>query len=1255
MERFVSNVSRKKYIPAESRVTRVLARTRPTMASPAASFDADAVAAYLLDRRHLLSAFELYQDLISPPATSTKAGERDVVRDGDADARAKLEAFFGDQKRFALSDVRAHADAVDGTPRQPSPPPCPESPLVSSPGRRDATGSNTRPESNTLPPTVPALRATVREQESRIKLAEYERRCAEEDLARLREERETRAVPAAPLRQDDLGENTHVEENAAIFERVDEAPRDDACTQSYAASDGFLNRAECVDLANVKPIPPIPSDITDEGTPTAPAATLPDITAGERRCLNLVTHQYLARRGYRAAALAMRQEATAGQELDDWSPLGGEPARGEALRLMLRRAKALETLDPAAFKNVLRERDESVRELGEVKTAKETLESELATATREVDAVRRELARARAEHEAAATEGERWRAKFDEAAATVRHVERAAQRARREAGESPGDDSPGSSAAGGSTALTKGSSALESAAEEEATVRALLESLPRVSPHTLVQHRAELLPLYARAATRARLPRERAAALAQMLSCVKRPGSEQRRAVAETCASIGAAMGEERCAAELMTSIAKNCAEHKAEERRLLGVECLVACAGVSGRVAGMVLEELTRIAAVEASATVRVAIVRAVESTLDATDDENLSLENNRGLRDSDVITSSSPESPNDDHKRDRSDPSSIGPSPAVADDALMSLALDSSDEVSNAAIERLAPALARWRRRLARRGVHSAGGAGGDAVPKFAAALEDALGEISRGGEDARWRVGTLSRALEALAIDGDDASPLGDASPGDASPGDEFAWVARCAAATARSEEGCVAAVARAIRAHCERAGPAISSRLILPAILAATGTRPRGDESAGLAVALAAAAPCAGEGAYERVVRELLCADPSTNDADDADDADDDDGADADTFARTSYAFEFASLFDGRHLAARTVASLRALIESSGTDSSPRVVGRAVASVGACASGLDAGVVLADVVPILSAVIDRKNHAPPHDHDHDTHDDDDDANLRREAARSLCACAESHADDDSVVDAAHDAIASFADGPAAGGVTTDRETVEAVAEMLGRAGTRGGFGRHRARAAATLARVASREAAAAAAAAGGSGGSGGEGGGGGGDFSDVGAALFASIRAVLSGGDDGNDGIALFETLAPALRRMLDVGDAMLDASDRALAEAMLRDGDGGGASSSPGESPATPPPPAGASEAPPSTSGKKKKKKSMLSYAYGGVRKHALGLPSRDPEKRAAAAGSANEKENGAGGGGTETDATGGSPAVPTVSIDQLLG
>ena len=93
-----------------------------TMASPAATLDADAVAAYLLDRRHLLSAFELYQDLALTPAASTKDREVDDADDGDVrdarvdDARAKLEAFFGDQKRFPLSDVRAHADAVDGAP-----------------------------------------------------------------------------------------------------------------------------------------------------------------------------------------------------------------------------------------------------------------------------------------------------------------------------------------------------------------------------------------------------------------------------------------------------------------------------------------------------------------------------------------------------------------------------------------------------------------------------------------------------------------------------------------------------------------------------------------------------------------------------------------------------------------------------------------------------------------------------------------------------------------------------------------------------------------------------------------------------------------------------------------------------------------------------------------------------------------------------------------------------------------------------------
>ena len=135
------------------------------------------------------------------------------------------------------------------------------------------------------------------------------------------------------------------------------------------------------------------------------------------------------------------------------------------------------------------------------------------------------------------------------------------------------------------------------------------------------------------------------------------------------------------------------------------------------------------------------------------------------------------------------------------------------------------------------------------------------------------------------------------------------------------------GCVAAVARAVRAHCERAGESVTAVIILPAILAATALRPRGTNPRGWPSRSPPRRRARG-GAYERVVRELLCADPSTNDDDDDDRVGDDDDRyddryddDDDAFARTSYAFEFASLFDGRHLAARTVAALRALIESS----------------------------------------------------------------------------------------------------------------------------------------------------------------------------------------------------------------------------------------------------------------------------------------------------------------------------------------------
>ena len=1023
----------------------------------------------------------------------------------------------------------------------------------------------------------------MRTQESRIKVAEYERRCAEEDLARLREERVH--VPSTPARTGPATDSSP----SVIFERMDVVDASALSTPAAGARDGFLNRIECADLVNVQPVPADPS------------APLPDIDAGERRCLNLVTHQYLMRRGYRAAALALRQEATAGQCLDDWSPLGGEPARGEALRLVLRRAKAAETLDPTAFRDLRDERDESLRRREECASNLKGVETTLSEKMSEIARLNETLTVERKAREEAGLECERWRSRAEEAAATVRHVERAAERMRSENSTDPNaelSDTVGHDTSSSLTHGTKGSAALDAAHEEEATIHALLQSLPRISPHTLIQHRTELLPLYSRCAIRARLPIERAAALAQMFACVKRPSGTQRHAIAETCGSIGVAMGATRTGEELMPSIAKNCAEHKHEERRLLGVECLasIARSSCTRAVGKTVLTELARIAAADVSATVRVAVIGAVVSALDA-----------------------------DAKRKEKGEgPSDAGPAGSVADDLLMSLAMDSSDEVSNAAVELLGASLARWRESNARGSVLTG------TVPKFAAALAAALVEIARGGEDARWRVGTLSRTLEVFA----GVAEGGADTAGESDDASAFEWIAECAGRTARSEEGCVAAVARAVRAHCAIAGPSLVTHTILPKLIergklaAGTSSDRTSNESAGLAIALAAVAPCGGEGAYEEAVRKL-CADfklGADDDSADVETATDNDDNYESTSEAVSYAFEFAALFDGRHLASRTVGVLGTLA----VDGDGSVRARAAALIGASSAGLDPPHVLTRAIPVLSALIE-----------------DLDGSVRCEAARALCVACESHPNDIPVVDAAHRTLETFVD-------SRDLDAIVATSEGMGRAGLRTPRTEHCARSAATLARVASREATAAAAA--------------GlealdGRVGDVGAALFAAIRAVLSSdeNDDSSSGrqpSRLFETLAPALRRMLEV-DSMLDASDRATAEAMLRDEDwrGTGIESSPGTLTPGTPAPIGSTRTPgypPSGT----KKRSMFSYAYGGVRKHALGLPSRDPEKRRAEEARIRRIEpsldDSRAGDGVE-DVAHGSPAVPTVSIDELLG
>lgn len=80
--------------------------------------------------------------------------------------------------------------------------------------------------------------------------------------------------------------------------------------------------------------------------------------------------------------------------------------------------------------------------------------------------------------------------------------------------------------------------ALEAAAEEEATIRVLIAALPRVSLHVLIQHRVELLPLFQRAIARCPVPTHRVGVTALLFSLIKRPGPDQRRALADACANI---------------------------------------------------------------------------------------------------------------------------------------------------------------------------------------------------------------------------------------------------------------------------------------------------------------------------------------------------------------------------------------------------------------------------------------------------------------------------------------------------------------------------------------------------------------------------------------------------------------------------------------------------------------------------------------------------------------------------------------------
>jgi hypothetical protein len=220
--------------------------------------DARDVVSFLLEREHLAAAFELFQDVVE--STSAWHGAPAERVDADAarleEARDTLERYFGDQERFPPNDLRAYAEQVD----------------------------------------VPLLQASVREQESRARVAEYDAELAAEDLQRARLELEAAELErqAAEKRRGAAGtsEPRGDETDAKAFA---------LSSRAFADPDGDISVGE-------------PSNGTDLLSASEPPPPLPPPSLSERRVLNALVADYLDRRGYRATRLTLRDEERDGDE-----------------------------------------------------------------------------------------------------------------------------------------------------------------------------------------------------------------------------------------------------------------------------------------------------------------------------------------------------------------------------------------------------------------------------------------------------------------------------------------------------------------------------------------------------------------------------------------------------------------------------------------------------------------------------------------------------------------------------------------------------------------------------------------------------------------------------------------------------------------------------------------------------------------------------------------------------------------------------
>ena len=227
-------------------------------ARASASVDARAVAAFLLDGRHLCSAFELYMDLLASSADAAPG------RPDAASALARLDAHFSDARLYPPASIASHAATPD----------------------------------------VPALRAAAERAESAVAVAEYDARVAREDLERVTRERDDARRELDDARRELTRRDASETRDAARLSAEDAPEADPRRTAAETSSPPTGIRRADEDPSSITAV----RASADPLDPLASPAPLPPPDDAERLALDAMIDEYLRDRNYRAARLALREE-----------------------------------------------------------------------------------------------------------------------------------------------------------------------------------------------------------------------------------------------------------------------------------------------------------------------------------------------------------------------------------------------------------------------------------------------------------------------------------------------------------------------------------------------------------------------------------------------------------------------------------------------------------------------------------------------------------------------------------------------------------------------------------------------------------------------------------------------------------------------------------------------------------------------------------------------------------------------------------